>query len=60
MEELVDQFEVVSVGDFYELAGVAAPNYTVNKYGWTSLRGAQVLRCRDGYIVKLPKAIVLS
>lgn len=56
MEDLIDQFGQVSVGDLYELADVPCPNYTVNKYGWTSLRNTQVLRCRDGYTIKLPKA----
>ena len=60
MEDILDQFEVVSVSDLYELADVAAPNYTANKYGWTSLRGAQVLRCKDGYIIKLPRVSVID
>lgn len=60
MEDLLDQFEVVSVADLYELADIAAPNYTANKYGWTSLKGAQVLRCRDGYLIKLPRVTVLD
>lgn len=59
MEDVLDQYQVVSVGDLYELADVPAPNYTVNKYGWTSVKNAQVLRCRDGYILKMPKATPL-
>lgn len=60
MGELVDQFGVVSVGDLYDLANIPSPNYTVNKYGWTTLRNAQVMRCRDGYTIRLPKATVLN
>lgn len=59
MEDLLDQFETISVAEYYELADVACPSYTANKYGWTSLKGAQILRCRDGYLIKLPKVIVL-
>lgn len=59
MLELLDQFGVVSVGDLYELAGVNTQNYMVNKFGWTSLRNAQVMRCKDGYILKLPKATAI-
>ena len=60
MEDILDQFGCVSVADLYDLADVAAPNYTVNNYGWTSLTNAQVLRCRDGYIIKLPKVTSLK
>lgn len=59
MEDLLDKFDTVSVADFYELSDVACPSYTANKYGWSTLRGAEVLRCRDGYIIKLPKPVVL-
>ena len=60
MEDILDQFGCVSVADLYDLADVAAPNYTVNNYGWTNLANAQVLRCRDGYIIKLPKVTSLK
>lgn len=59
MEDIIDQYQAVSVGDLYELSNVPSPNYTVNKYGWTSLRSAQVIRCRDGFIIQFPKATVL-
>jgi hypothetical protein len=60
MEDILDQFGCVGVADLYDLADVAAPNYTVNNYGWTNLANAQVLRCRDGYIIKLPKVTSLK
>lgn len=56
MRDLLDQFQVVSVADLYELANVDNPPYTANNYGWTNLRNADVMRCKDGYILKLPKA----
>ena len=59
MMEILDQFGVVSVGDLYDLANVNTQNYTVNKFGWTNLRNAQVMRCKDGYILKLPKATAI-
>lgn len=59
MDDILDSYGVVSVGDFYELSNVAIPSYTVNKYGWTNIRSAEVVRCRDGYMIKLPRAMVL-
>lgn len=58
MRELLDRFDVVSVADLFDMAGISC-NYTDNKYGWTDLRSAHVERVRDGYIINLPRATSL-
>lgn len=58
MEELLERFEVVSVADLFDMAGISC-QYTDNKYGWTDLRSAHVERVRDGYIISLPRATSL-
>lgn len=61
MEDIIEQFGVVSVGDFYDLAQVSTTNYAINKYGWTDLRTAEAIRTRDGgYMLKLPRALPLN
>lgn len=55
MDELLDTYNVVSVADLYDLVGISC-SYTDNKYGWTNLRNAEVIRVKDGYFLKLPKA----
>ena len=60
MDEAVEQYGEVSVGDMYDLAGVTTTNYTVNKYGWRDISSARVVRVRDGYMIKLPRAIPLN
>lgn len=59
MLDLLDRYGVVSVADMYDLAGETAP-YTSNRYGWMSLRNIDVVRVRDGYVIKLPKAIEID
>lgn len=59
MDDLLDRYGLVSVADLYDLVGITG-NYTDNKYGWTSLRHASVQRLRDGYLLKLPRAIPLD
>lgn len=54
MVDITMNYGMVSVADFYELAGEEC-NYTDNKYGWGSVRDAQVVRVRDGYIIDFPK-----
>lgn len=60
MNEIISQYGVVSVGDLYDLADVSTNNYTVNKYGWTDIRGCKAKRVRDGYVLELPKAMPIN
>lgn len=60
MEDVIDQYGMASVADFYDLADISNTNYAANKYGWTDIRAAQVVRVRDGYMLKLPKALPLN
>lgn len=59
MDELISTYGLVSVADLYDLVGITG-NYTDNKYGWTNIRSASVIRVRDGYMLKLPKALPLD
>jgi hypothetical protein len=61
MDELVETYGIVSVADLYDLVGITG-NYTDNKYGWTELtiKSARVERVREGYMIKLPKALPLN
>lgn len=60
MNDIISQYGTVSVSDFYDLARVPNDNYTMNRYGWTNIGGATAVRVRDGYILKLPRAIPLN
>ena len=59
MDELISTYGLVSVADLYDLVGITG-NYTDNKYGWTDIRSASVIRVRDGYMLKLPKVLPLN
>ena len=59
MDELLDTYGVVAVADLYELVGVTG-SYTDNKWGWMNLRTAESVRVRDGYKLKLPKAMPIE
>ena len=59
MDELIDTYGIASVADLYDLVGISG-DYTDNKYGWTSLRSAQVVRVKDGYLLKLPRVLPLN
>lgn len=61
MDDMIDRYGVATVLDLYDSADLSgsAP-WTANKYGWTSLRSADIIRVRDGYIIKLPKAMPID
>lgn len=59
MDELIEIYGMASVADLYDLVGISG-QYTDNKYGWTDLRSAISVRVRDGYLLKMPRAIPLN
>ena len=61
LEAVINQYQVASVADLYDLAGITPPRgYTTNKYGWTDSRSAKVARIRDGYILQLPRTVQID
>lgn len=59
MYELLDTYGLVRVADLFDLVGKTC-NYTDNKYGWTNLRNAEIVRVREGYWIKMPRAIPID
>lgn len=56
MDEIMEEYDVVRVADLYDLVGVTG-EHTDNKYGWTNIRNAEIERVRDGYRIKMPRAL---
>ena len=59
MDELIDAYQIVRVADLYDLVGVTG-SYTDNKYGWTNIRNAEIIRVRDGYMIRMPRAVPID
>lgn len=59
MMDLVSTYGVASISDLYSFSGLSSDNFTNNDYGWTNLQGSRVVRARDGYVLELPKPILL-
>lgn len=51
--DIVSRYETATVSDLYDLVGIR-PTHVDNKWGWTDMRGAGVVRVRDGYLLELP------
>lgn len=59
MDDVIREYGMISLADYYDLARVTS-EYTTQKYGWTDLREAKVVRSGGGYIIKLPKPSPLN
>lgn len=61
MKDVIARYGVVTIADMYEMAdpNLTAP-YTSHKYGWMDVSGAEAMRVRDGYILKLPRAVPID
>lgn len=55
IEDTISMYDVASVSDLYEFAGIT-PRPTDNNYGWTSVNTAEILMKRNGsYILSMPR-----
>jgi hypothetical protein len=54
MQETIEKYTAVSVADLYRMVG-KSPNYMDDKWGWTSLEGANLKRVPDGVLLDLPE-----
>lgn len=55
MNDLLDNYGVVRVSDFYNEVGVTGV-YTDQNWGWTDLRGSSIRQVRGGWIIEMPQA----
>lgn len=53
MNEHIQQYGFVTVYDLKKMLGMP-PEHTDNKWGWESLRGAQMRQVRNGWLMDLP------
>lgn len=59
MKDILEEYGFITVADMCDMADLPAP-YTSNKYGWTNLSNAEVVRVRMGYKISLQKPTLLD
>ncbi len=58
MCDWLSRYGVVTIGDYYDMAGLSNYNHCIHKYGWMNLSTARVINLRNGkYTLDLPKAV---
>lgn len=59
LDYIIHKYGQASIANFYDIVGVTG-EWTDNRYGWTSIRGAAIKPVRDGFMVILPPTRVLE
>lgn len=54
LKERIDEYDVATVADFYDLVDISSV-FTDNNYGWYTLDNAYINQVRGGYIIVFPK-----
>ena len=57
--DYIEEYDSITVKELYAYAGKKT-DYTKDKYGWYDLSSASVERIREGYLLKLPKPVVID
>ena len=59
MEDIMEAFRTVTVLDLYDACGIRT-NPGDHKYGWTSLKGARIVRLGSEYLIKMPRPMPID
>ena len=59
LDYTIQKYGQASVADLYDIVGVTS-EWTDNRYGWTSIRGAKIKPIREGFLLVLPRTHVLD
>ena len=59
MDEIMEKYGMVRVGDLYDLADLSC-DYTANNYGWRNIISADIVRSRNGYIIRMPRPLPID
>lgn len=59
MDDWVARYGTITVASLYDILGMDLSNYQANRYGWHSLRDADVQRVSGGYLLRLPRPELL-
>jgi hypothetical protein len=54
LRELINQYEIATVSDLYQLVGHTG-EFTDDKWGWDDLRSASIRPIRGGYLLNMPR-----
>ena len=57
LKKRLEKYGVVSLVDFYDIAGMTLSDYSDYNYGWSNLEKAYVSEEPYGYLVNLPAMV---
>lgn len=58
--EALEEYDQVTVAEYFELAGIDGATWVHDKWGWTNLKKAYLTHTRGGYAIVLPEPVELD
>lgn len=58
LSDIIEAYGVATVSDLYNLVEIT-PSYVDQKWGWTDIRGSDIRRIREGYLLILPRPVAI-
>lgn len=59
LDDIIATYKIAKVSDYYDLLGISG-DYTDNRYGWTNLANAEVIKSRNGYFIRFPRPLPID
>ena len=60
MQFIIDRVGVVRVLEMYDMAGYHTDMYTANKFGWSNISTAEIVRVPDGWELRMPNPMPIE
>lgn len=60
LQDAISRYGFVTVADLYDVADLQAPSHTSQNYGWMNVDKTVIDRTRDGYVLKMPRAVPID
>lgn len=59
LDEIIETYGVARVADLFDMCGLTC-NFTDNSYGWSNISTAKVEHTRDGFVIRMPRAMPIQ
>jgi len=57
--DLLEEYGIATVADLYDMVGIDR-NYTDEKWGWDNLSASRIERVKGGWLINLPRPIIVD
>lgn len=60
LKEMADNHYIITIANLYEESEIKDDNFMNSSYGWADISSAKVIAIRDGYLLKMPRPMLID